>query len=430
MNRAGIEGFRGHDSWLSMGIRNEFWDSILPKMFNTIYSVRNQANRWLLLFGVLGLICSANAAGNEVEHEVKQREKTIEAIEAKEEEQQKAGRQISIIEQLFGEKVRLSGFVESNYEYLDPKDTDNDDSGSRTDLFVSSVALAGRAYFNEWSKAKVQLALEDLGKKDGNTKARLDEATVTLKAPWIPLYLIGGKTVMPFGVFEDYLIEGTLAEDLYEIDELGATVGFAPDFYGLDISLSVYEDASIMENLNDFDTHEFRDGRRKDDRFESYIANVTLEPVEDTLSVSAFYNSEPGDGRRNNSIGAGLTLQFWKFVLDSEYITALQREDGENGLENKERAAVVGLAFDVLDSLQVAARYAAFDDDNPGDQDEVLDYRIVTGFNYSLIDLIDFQYLEDVIFSLEYRFSRFEKEKGSQTADSQKMLQVQLALEF
>lgn len=61
-----------------------------------------------------------------------------------------------------------------------------------------------------------------------------DKISITLKAPWVPLYHIGGKTVMPFGVFEDHLIEGTLTEDLYEIDELGATIGFAPDFFGLE----------------------------------------------------------------------------------------------------------------------------------------------------------------------------------------------------
>ncbi len=402
----------------------------MPKVWDNKYSLRNKASNWLLIFCALSLICPLNAPGNEAEHEVKQREKKLEEIEEKKEEEEKASEEMTIIEQLFGEKVRLNGFIESNYEYVDVEDTEDDDSGSRSDLFVSSVALAVRVFPNKWSKAKIQLELEDLGKKDGTTKARLDEATLTVKAPWVPVYFAGGKTVMPFGVFEDQLIEGTLAEDLYEIDEVGAIVSFTPDFYGLDISLSVYDDASIMENLNDFDTHEFREGRKEEDSYESYIANISLEPVEDIISVSTFYNSEPGDGRRNNSIGGALTFNLWRFVLDAEYIAALQREDGENGRENKESAAVVGLAFDVLDSLQLAGRYEAFDDDNPGDQDEVLDYRFVTGFNYSLIDLIDIRYIEDIIFSCEYRFSRFEKEKGSDAADSQKMLQFQLAVEF
>jgi hypothetical protein len=365
---------------------------------------------------ILGLSYSAKAEDSEADHEVKQREKIIVVIEEKEE--------------VGEEKIKLIGYIETNYEYLDVKDIDNKDSGSSSDLFIGSVTFALSAIFNEWSKALVALELEDIGRDGDAGNFRIDEATATLKAPRIPLYFIGGKTVLPFGVFEDHLIEGTLAEDLYEIDEWGATLGFAPDFFGLDISFSIYEDASIMDNLEDFDTHEFRPEHQKEDRFGSYIANVTLAPVRDTLTVSAFYNSEPGDGRRNESIGGAFTLDFWKFILDAEYITALQRENGENGRENKERVAVAGLAFDLLDWLQVAARYEDFDDDNPGDQDEVLDYRVIAGFNYFFLDHVDLSYLEDAAFSFEYRFSKYEKEKGSQAADSQTMLQFQVAIEF
>jgi hypothetical protein len=384
----------------------------------------------VLLVLILGLIHSAKAADNEDGQGIKQHEKKIEAIEEKEEAAEKEGAESPSIEKKSREKIELNGFVEFNYEYLDVKDIDNAASGSSSDFFLSSVAIALRVFFNDWSKAKVVMEFEDVGRKGGDERFHLDEAIATLKAPWIPLYFIGGKTVMPFGVFEDRLIEGTLAEDLYEIDELGATLGFAPDFFGLGISFSIYEDASIADNLHDFDTHEFSSDHHKEDRFGSYIANVTLAPVGDTLTVSAFYDSEPGDGRRNESIGGAFTLNFWKFILDTEYITALQRENGENGKENKESAAVVGLAFDVLDSLQLATRYAVFDDDNPGDQDGVLDYRFIAGFNYSFIDVVDISFLEDAIFSFEYRFSKYEKEKGSEAADSQNMLQFQVALEF
>jgi len=379
---------------------------------------------------ILGLVHSAKAADNQDGQGIKQHEKMIEEIEEKEEEEEKEGAEGPGIEQKSREKIELNGFVELNYEYLDVKDVDDAASGSSSDFFLSSVAIALRVFFNDWSKAKVVMEFEDVGRNDGSERFHLDEAIVTLKAPWIPLYLIGGKTVMPFGVFEDRLIEGTLAEDLYEIDQLGATLGFAPDFFGLDISLSIYEDARIAENLHDFDTHEFSSDHHKEDRFDSYIANVTLAPAGDTLTVSVFYDSEPGDGRRNESIGGAFTLNFWKFILDTEYITALQRENGENGEQNKESAAVVGLAFDVLDSLQLATRYAVFDDDNPGDQDGVLDYRFIAGFNYSFTDVVDISFLEDAIFSFEYRFSKYEKEKGSEAADSQNMLQFQMALEF
>ncbi len=392
------------------------------------------ANRWVVfsvvLFLILVLIYSAKAEDKGADHDIKQHLKKMEEIEEKKEEEEKEGEERPGIEQASAEKIRLFGAIETNYEYLDVKDIDDNNSGSSSDLFISSLAFGLSLIINEWSKAIVVLEFEDIGRNDGSERLTLDEATATLKAPWVPMYFIGGKTVMPFGVFEDHLIEGTLAEDLYEIDEFGATLGFAPDFYGLDISFSIYEDASIVDNLNDFDTHEYNPDHHKEDRFGSYIANVTLAPVGDILTVSAFYNSEPGDGRRNETIGGAFTLNFWKFILDTEYITALQRENGENGEENLESTAVVGLAFDVLDSLQLAARYADFDDDNPEDQDEVLDYRFVAGFNYSFIDDVDISFLEDAVFSFEYRFSKFEKEKDSEAADSQNMLQFQVALEF
>ena len=90
----------------------------------------------------------------------------------------------------------------------------------------------------------------------------------------------------------------------------------------------------------------------------------------------------------------------------------------------------MGLAFDLLDSLQLATRYEVFRDDNPGDQDEVLDYRIIAGFNYSLLDLINTDYLNDLTLSFEYRYSKYEKENDSEATNSQNMLQFQLALEF
>jgi hypothetical protein len=88
-----------------------------------------------------------------------------------------------------------------------------------------------------------------------------------------------------------------------------------------------------------------------------------LEPLEDTLFVRAFFDSEQGVGRRNRSAGGALRVEAWKIGLDLEYIAALTREKGENREENKESAGLVGLSFDFLDSLELAARYEAFHDD-------------------------------------------------------------------
>ncbi len=398
---------------------------------NPLSAGRNKTfYRFLISLALVLVLCtmdSAKAEKSAAEHDVKQELKKVEEIEKEDKAQSWLNQKI---QPLFGEKVRLNGGIELNYEHLDVKDIDDENSGSSSDFFMSTAELALRVFFNAWCKAKIVVAAEDVGKQGDGGKIRLNEAIATLKSLQAPLYLIGGKTVMPFGVFEDHLIEGTLAEDLYEIDEWGATLGFDPDFYGLDISFSVYRNPQVVENLQNFDTHEFRPGRRKEDKFKSFITNVTLEPIEDTLTLSAFYNSEPGDGNRNQSIGGAFTLQCWKFTLDAEYVTALEREKGENGEENKENARAVGLAFDLLDSLQLATRYEVFSDDDPGDQDEVLDYRIVAGFNYSLPDLINAGFLNDTTLSFEYRYSRYEKETGSDATNSQNMFQFQLALGF
>ena len=334
------------------------------------------------------------------------------------------------IQPVFGDKVRLNGGFEMNYEYLDVEDIGDENSGSSTDFFLSTAELALRVFFNDWSKAKVVVAAEDIGKNGDDSDVRLDEAIATLRSTQIPFYVVGGKTVMPFGVFEDHLIEGTLAEDLYEIDEWGATIGFNPDFYGLDLSFSIYRDPQVIENLQNENTHDFSAGRRKEDNFRSYIASLSLEPIEGILTLNTFYSSEPGDGNRNTSLGGAFTLKHWKFALDAEYITALEREKGDNEEENKESAGIIGLAFEPLESLQMATRYEIFMDDTRGDQDEVLDYRIVAGFNYSFLDLIDVFFLTEAALLFEYRYSKFEKEAGSDAADSQNMYQFQMVFEF
>ena len=386
----------------------------------------------VLTVAVLGMppVHLAWAENQTEDQKVKQRLEKIEEIEEKEEAIAKKDEESFTARNLFGEKVRLNGFIDINYEYLDLKDIDDKDSGSSSDLFMSSAALALRVFFNDWSKAKIVVDAEDVGKDGGSGKIRLDEAIGTLKIPPTPFYLIGGKTVMPFGVFEDRLIEGTLTEDVYEIDEWGAILGVAPDFYGLDISFSIYQTPNVIENLQNFDTHEFRPGRQNEDKFRSYAINITLEPLEEIFALQTFFDSEPGDGRRNRSIGGALSLNLWKFSLDAEYIAALTREKGANDEENKESAAVIGLAFDLLDSLELATRYEVFDDDQNGNQDEVLEYRIIGGFNYALEDLALFQYFDTANFLFEYRFSKYEKEAGSNAADSQNMFQFQFSVGF
>ena len=351
-----------------------------------------------------------------------QEQQAIEMEETDDEDEETEG--TVILSRLPVEKITLGGFIDLDFDYYDRSDVSDKNSDSTSDLGLGSVDLELRVFFNQWVKAKIVLAADDVGKEDGDDKIILDEAIFTMKCPQVPLYFTGGKTVLPFGVFEDHLIVGTLIEDLYEIDTVGATLGFTPDLYGLDISITVYEGQEIIENLEDFGAHEFTADRQEEDDVSSFIANVTLEPVEDMLTFSVFYDSEPGDGRRNQTLGGAFTLDVWKLSLDGEYITALARENGENGEENKESAWVVGLAFRPLESvpLEFAVRYEDFDDDQSGDQDEVLDYRCVAGFSY--------KFLKWATFFFEYDYLKYEKESGSDAADHVNELHFRIGLAF
>ncbi len=355
------------------------------------------------------------------ETELKEQEQQSVETEETEEEETEG---IQIFSRLPVEKITLGGFIDLDYDYYDVSDVSDKDSGSTSDLGFGSVELELRVFFNQWVKSKIVVTADDVGKEDGDDNIKLDEAIFTMKCPQVPLYFTGGKTVLPFGVFEDHLIVGTLMEELYEVDTVGATLGFTPDFYGLDLSITVYKGQDIIENLEDFNTHEFSPGRQESDDVSSFIANVTLEPVEDMLTFSVFYDSEPGDGRRNQTMGGAFTLDVWKLSLDAEYITALEREKGDNGEENKDSAWVVGLALQPIESvpLEFAVRYEDFDDDQSGGQDEVLDYRYVAGFSY--------KFLKWATFFFEYDYWKYERESGSDAADHVNSLHFRLGLAF
>lgn len=323
---------------------------------------------------------------------------------------------------VFGREVRLNGLAEFNAEYLDVADLEDPRRDDSSDVFMSSLELATRVFFNDWSRIKLVVSAEDFGKTGEEGRVIMSEAIATLEAPWFPIFLIIGRTEMPFGVFEDRLIDGTLTEEVYEIDDVGLILGFAPDLYGFTLSGAVYQEAVIIDNLEAFDVLEKAEGRPKDDRYDSFVANLSAEPFEDSLYLSFFYNSEPGDRRRNQSIGSAIGVSFWRLHVDAEWISALTREPGENEMENKESAWTAGLAIELTEAVELAGRYERFNDDDTGEQDDVLDYRWIAGGNYQLG--------EWTTLSLEYRYSKFEKEADSDIEDKQQMVQLQLAFEY
>jgi len=342
----------------------------------------------------------------------------------------------------WSDKVTFSGAVELDYSYADDSDTGNNTiNDSTSDLNIGTAELGAEIAFHEYVTGNLILKGEDL---DDNDRVFWDEATITIRKEGFPLYFVGGKRGQPFGAFESHLISDPITKELYEIADTGATFGFIPGVLGLDISATVYKGEALMAHMLEgaygldrtyLDSTSTLAGWRasgmratyeETDDLSSYIANVTMEPIEG-MALGAFYNSEPGDGQRNNTLGGMFHLEIAKFVLDAEYITAVQREkDPVNGNEHKESAWFGSIAWQFTDPIEIAARYEAFDDDIQGEQDGHLKDRCGLGLTYTLFEKDSFT----TSLMAEYRNSSYEKAAGSIADDGLNEFFAKLAIEF
>ncbi len=323
------------------------------------------------------------------------------------------------------DKLTFSGAIELDYSYKDNKDIAVNDSTS--DLDIGTVELGLEVAFHEYVTGNFILKGENLDSDDD--RVFWDEATITIQKEGFPLYFVGGKRGQPFGAFESHLINDPITQDCYEIVKTGATVGFATDY--LDISATLYKGEVLMTHLVDAGYGFERDnspGYEETDDVSSYILNITIFPIE-ALMLSAYYDSEPGDGNSNETAGGTIHFEFQKITFDAEYIAAIQREKHfKDNREYNESAWFAAIAFQVMDPFEIAARYEAFDDDIDGDQDGHLDYRYSLGFTYTLFEKDDFA----TSIMGEYRVSNFEVEPGNPNGVDDKLneLFLRLAIEF
>lgn len=319
------------------------------------------------------------------------------------------------------DKLTFSGAIELDYSYADDsKVGDNTVNDSTSDLDIGTVELGLEVAFHEYVTGNFILKGENLD--SDNDRVFWDEATITIQKEGFPLYFVGGKRGQPFGAFESHLINDPITQDCYEIVKTGATVGFATDY--LDISATLYKGEELMGHLVEAEYGFERNnspGYEETDDVSSYILNITIFPIE-ALMLSAYYDSEPGDGNRNETAGGTLHFEFQKITFDAEYIAAIQREKHfQNDREYKESAWFAAIAFQVMDPFEIAARYEAFDDDIDGDQDGHLDYRYSLGFTYTLFEKDDFA----TSIMGEYRASNYEG-----VDDKLNELFLRLAIEF
>jgi len=385
----------------------------------------------LLVVGLLtGLIILVTSQGfaDDTKKEIEELKRRIEELEKKEASKGTAGGVTGEIADKIAEKISFSGAVELDFSYAnDGNPGDKTDNDSTSDLDIGTVELGAEIKFHEYVTGNLLLKGEALD--SGNDRVFWDEATIAIQKEGFPVYFIGGKRGQPFGVFESHLINDPITKECYEIAKTGATVGFTPGLLGLDISGTVYKGEVLADTLYGAGFGLARDNSpayAATDDVSSYIGNITVSPIEG-LTFAAFYDSEPGDGDRNETIGSMFKFQIWKLTFDAEYMKALSREKNFTADKAYKESAWFGaVAFQVADPLELAARYEGFDDDRGGDQDGTLKNRYSLGANYTLFQKENFS----TTLMTEYRRSDYEKTSGSIFDDKLDEFFVRLAMAF
>jgi len=292
--------------------------------------------------------------------------------------------------------VSLSGSIYGEYRWMKHRDITDSEADSTSDLYLRKIELGTLASLTDWAEASVVLNSEWIGDdiNQGDEKVTVDEATLTLKDEDFPLYLVVGKRTQPFGVFENHLITDPLTQDAYETKKPGVTVGVEAPM-GLDVSLTVYKGEEQMNHLFEsglFEDTLLRAGDKASDDVSSFILSVSVTPIKDNLTIFGSYLSEPGWGRRNETVNGGFSFApsfFEGFRLDAEYMKALKREEYA-GANKQYREAVISVtaayefilrkrqgiggglfaerrAHLISEPLEVALRYEYFDDDGLSD---------------------------------------------------------------
>lgn len=334
------------------------------------------------------------------------------------------------------DNITLSGEVAVDYKFVDHRDRTDANSDSTSDLFASTVKIGVEAQANEFTTLNIVFLAEDIDKSDGtpNTtpdadkdKAVFDEATITIfNQEKCPIYAVLGKRGQPFAQFFTHTISDPVTKSAYDIATTGATIGYAPaNFFDLDAALTVYKGEKLMNQVAVMGGLVARNnsvGYAETDDVSSYIASLSAKPIEE-LAIGVAFNSEPGDDSRNETLSAFAEFSMAGFTFDAEYFTATKREKHfADNKDYKDKAYVVGLAYQVIEPLELALRYENYDNDRSTDASGYFDHTIAFGANYNLF--------ENVTLMGEYRNLKEKKTAGSTYEDTVNEFNLRVAVGF
>jgi hypothetical protein len=231
------------------------------------------------------------------------------------------------------DRVTFEGAIEGEYRWMKHREITAGNSDSTSDLYLRTIELDIGVKPTDWIIASAVLNSEWIGDdvNAGDEMLTVDEAVITLWKKDFPFYIVAGKRTQPFGLFENHLITDPMTQDGYETKRAGLTAGYAGPV-GSDLSLTVYKGEEQMNHLFEsglFDTESRSRTGTGTDNVSSFIVSVSVEPVEDALTLFAGYLSEPGTERRNETLNLGFNfvLPFLENLrIDGEYMKAIKRE--------------------------------------------------------------------------------------------------------
>ena len=228
-------------------------------------------------------------------------------------------------------KIYFYAMTSADFRWLDKGNPGDKSSTSRSDIYIRAFALNIESVPAEHVSTSLVLMSEFIGDslEGGTGMIGVDEAIIDANIPNSQFYIKGGKTTLPFGLFESPFLTDPLTLEAFRIKKVGITIGYRNRFSP---SFTLYKGEVIPGNLKESGLLDISLAKRMpsgSNTMSSYIANLMVSAIPKTLTVFGAFSSEPGYETRNTTMNLGFHFvlpSLPKLIFDAEYMQALQRE--------------------------------------------------------------------------------------------------------